>query len=166
MNNDAPEYKLNFVLPCGVTGPTGPTGPVDAQDICFASYAEARSRGYLNIQNSFLLPKQNDTYTLGAQEITIQKNGIYEITFCGILEGTGTDQDARLLLIDSENGSATTLPDMSDRLPAGSSISHFSETSLYEIKLAPRKLIVQFGYFGNGSIIASAVNVIIKRLSD
>lgn len=160
------EYELDFVIPCGVTGPTGPTGPKDAQDICFASYTETRTTGDMNIQNSILLPKQNDTYTLSQQSITVEKNGIYEVTFCGILEGQGINNDMNILLLDSKNGNATTLPDMSVKLPTGQQILHFSETSLYEITLAPREFIVQFVYFGTGTASASSVNVTIKKLSD
>lgn len=160
MNQKNIEYTLDFVIP------QGPTGPGNLQDICFLSFAEARTGGSMKVQDSIIIPDNSDTFTVSADSFTIEKNGIYEITFCGRLEESGDTKGVSINLYDTKNGSLTTVPNMAAKLPAGSPSIHFSETIMAKFAAAPRNLIVRLTYFGTGQISATLVNVLVKRLSD
>lgn len=153
---DENEYALNFVIPAG------PTGPQPASDICFISYSEVRTNGNLPIQSSKVLPLDNPSYKLGTDSVTVSK-GIYEITFCGFLEKSVLSDQVLLSLRVAQNNSYTTLPDMGIKLQNVTE-TRFSSTGVFEFP-SDIKLEAYLGRVGSGSLSATSVNLLIRKLS-
>lgn len=84
------EYVLDFVLPCG------PTGPGASSNVCFVDFNDGMQAGILTVKRSYIFPSSSSFYTVSASAIKVKK-GIYEITFCGDLSVTN---DASRVVVD------------------------------------------------------------------
>lgn len=154
---DENEYALNFVIPAG------PTGPQPISDVCFISYSEVRTNGNLPIQSSKVFPQNNSCYKLGTDSVTVAK-GVYELTFCGCIEKSVLSDQVLLSLRVAQNNTYTTLPDMGIKLQSITE-TRFSTTGVFEFP-SDIKLETYLGRVGTGSLSATSVNLLIKKLSN
>lgn len=154
---DTNEYALNFVIPAG------PTGPQPVSDVCFVSYSEVRNTGNLPVQSNKILPNSSTSFQIGTDSVTISK-GVYELTFCGFIEKSVLSDQVLLSLRVAQNNTYTTLPDMGIKLQNVTE-TRFSTTGVFEFP-NDLKLEAYLGRVGTGTISATSVNLLIRKLSD
>ncbi len=157
MQEKSDEYVLDFVIPCG------PTGPKSDSDICFISYGYKKNvSGDLQIEKSRIIPDNSSIYTINGDEVQVE-TGVYEITYCGNLKKPEQTGQALLNLYVMVNGSSTTLPDMGIYLAGDDTYTYFSSTGVFDFT-QKRNLVVNLAFFGTTNVEVDKVNVLIKKI--
>ncbi len=155
------EYVLDFVIPCGTTGPTGPTAE---PNICFISYMNKKNiQGDLDIEKNKIYPTNSSNYTIIGQEVQMGP-GLYEITYSGYLKKPGTTGQAVLHLLAITSSATTTLPDMDIELLGDNQYTYFSSTGVFEFDQTIN-LCVSLGFYNTPTVETDHVNVLIKKLN-
>lgn len=157
---DGHEHILDFVIPCGVTGPkgdtgpqgiagvagvkgdkgdtgpqgpTGTAGPASYSSVAFANYSESTKSGNVEIYTMRAIPGVNNNFLFPNNlEIHIRKTAICEITLCGRISGVTTTNGASFALYDATTNEV--FNDLKFELAKGNTPDLcFSETNIVEI---------------------------------
>lgn len=105
-------HHLTFYIPRGEKGDTGPKGdkgdPGLSEDLynslVFVDFPENTVAGIVTTGNSKKVPNTNEYFTINNnRNISLLKEGVYEITLCGKISGVSSTVGASLYLYDATN---------------------------------------------------------------
>ena len=153
-------YVLDFVIP---QGPFGAMGTPNLESLCFVSFDSITSQNHIRINHSILLPENSNFYHLTDQTITIVEAGIYEITFCGVIDENVDQQNIVIWLRSESLGVTTNLPEMYGRWNSGTQNSYFSQTSIFSFD-EPQTLSLFIEVPGATNFLIQFVNLVVRKL--
>lgn len=154
------EYRLDFVIPRGATGPTGPSG---LSSLCYVEFDDTTTTGNMAVAENRIFPSSSTDYTVDSNTVTINQTGNYEITFCGRIGRNTANKIIDVQLMCNRLGTAINMPGMSGQWKDGTQVIHFSQTGIYSLEPSTTFVVlVTMNETTNFNI--NAVNLIIKKL--
>ena len=151
------EYRLDFTIPAG------PTGPAGLPSLCYVSFDDTTSTGNMIIGTDRIFPSSSTDYTINSNTIMINQTGIYEITFCGRIGRNTANKIIEVKLICNRFGVAIDMPGMSGQWKDGTQVIHFSQTGIYQFEPSTTfNVLVTINETTTFNV--NSVNLIIKKL--
>lgn len=152
------EYILDFQIP---TGATGPMGQPSLESVCFIQYASSTVVGNLSIEKQLLLPIDNH-YNVIDSNVTVA-SGVYEITFCGVIDTNPNQNDILVQLKKESLGVVSDMVGMFGRWNGGTQNSYFSQTNVFQFE-NPQVLSVSVETQSSAVFSVNAVHLVIRKL--
>ena len=85
---NAKEYKIDFTIPRGITGPTG---PIANEPNIYVTYNPSSTNGNLMILNTFKSPPDSSFFTSDDEYIYFTDTGYFQYTLTGTIKETNTN---------------------------------------------------------------------------
>ena len=157
---NAKEYKIDFTIPRGITGPTG---PIANEPNIYVTYNPSSTNGNLMILNTFKSPPDSSLFTSDDEYIYFTDTGYFQYTLTGTIKETNTNLGANVILkTQNTNGFSNNL--ISIELQAGTKEIFFSQIKMGEYG-SLQKVAIIFQKNGNSDALLENVSLNIKRFS-
>lgn len=172
---------LNLGIGCPIIGPTGPKGDIgptgpqgetgsilssSTEGLFSACLLDTRSAGQMIYQDVWLIPSNNEYFSLLNENDLEVQPGIYEITFSGQIE-EADDTHGATFYLQTSDGAA--IKDLTFKLPINNGKQmHFSQTIIFRFEDVTILQVVSdiLGDIGTSNIIFTDINLLMKKIHE